>query len=725
MKTIFRILMLGFLLFPLCASAQKATGEKEYNVRIEWEEMQGYSSWASYKVPIYYDDDDNVVKHGPFKVNYKEDLTARVGKKVILTYNASGSYINGKLDGVVSIEQLISTHLGSYKTVGTLNFVNGVPYGTWTFAQTIAAGNENESYSLSVTIKDNKIVNYNKNGLGYFEINSDGTFSGRLGGEDYKNSVNISTFIRKTGEETELDETAQNLINAFIAGSMSESDLLAKGYIFEKTSWENLCNPNTLNSYVSILSATYFMKGDGVSVSIDDLIKSTKNDKNISSAHKLKRVNLMSAEDLISKAQTTKIKTAYSVTAEKDYIHWGGCTYYYNSNYVQIDNECYYFTDDVKFKFKEAIDAGLEERRLEEERKAEEERLKEEQEVRDVVANELKSIIGVSDYRNINKNLAQFCPIVGFEILDLQKESSGNYYIIICIVDKFINEKVGFQSYQTYVVCSKYRSRWIIDMSNSFNLKNTTRVENDWDRIHEMKAQIDKNKEKIFLSDVVVAYSKYHEYQQLDKIENTSKKDRNKLKEVVKTQKQCLEFIELRKQINANNDVILGYASQYKNVVKLYSAYFKTLDLSWNVAENAKEKLEEVISIQDELKQNLASEYASIFNKAVAKEKILDLKSALECFETIELRKQLDENDALIRGYAKQYKNITKIYIAYFKTLDFTWVSADASKAKFEDAIANQIVICNALKSSNAAELDAAIKQEKIKDIRGLINRLQ
>ena len=35
----------------------------------------------------------------------------------------------------------------------------------------------------------------------------------------------------------------------------------------------------------------------------------------------------------------------------------------------------------------------------------------------------------------------------------------------------------------------------------------------------------------------------------------------------------------------------MGYASQCKNIVKLYSTYFKSLDLSWNTAENAKDKL--------------------------------------------------------------------------------------------------------------------------------------
>ena len=97
--------MLGLLLFPMFAFAQNATEQREYEVRVEWEDMQGYSERVPYKVPIYYDNDDNVIKHGPLKINYKHDLITHVYPKCIIAFTVSGNYVNGKLDGVFSLEK--------------------------------------------------------------------------------------------------------------------------------------------------------------------------------------------------------------------------------------------------------------------------------------------------------------------------------------------------------------------------------------------------------------------------------------------------------------------------------------------------------------------------------------------------------------------------------------------------------------------------------------------
>ena len=85
MKTIIRIFFMGLLLFPLQVFAQQATEKREYDHRVEWSDLQGYSERVSYNVPIYYDADDNVIKHGLLKINHKSDLTARLGQKCILT----------------------------------------------------------------------------------------------------------------------------------------------------------------------------------------------------------------------------------------------------------------------------------------------------------------------------------------------------------------------------------------------------------------------------------------------------------------------------------------------------------------------------------------------------------------------------------------------------------------------------------------------------------------
>ena len=262
MKTIAKIFILGLLLFPMCAFAQKATDQREYEIRVEWEDMQGYSERVSYTVPTYYDEDDNVVKHGPLKINYKNDLTSRVRQKCIIAYTVSGNYVNGKLDGALTLEKSVIISAGVLKVKGTLNFVNGEPDGTWTFTETISGGNENASAKLVMVIKDKKLVSCDiNNGKECFTI-SNNTFSGTHNGKVYKNGLNTSEFIRKTGEKTKPDETVANLINGFLAGTMSESDIIAKGFGFERSQpWRDFDYEN-IRYYISKLMASHFMTED-------------------------------------------------------------------------------------------------------------------------------------------------------------------------------------------------------------------------------------------------------------------------------------------------------------------------------------------------------------------------------------------------------------------------------------------------------------------------------
>ena len=375
MKTIFRIFIWGFLFLPMCAFAQKATEQRKYEINVEWEDMQGYSEKVSYDLPIYYDANDNVVQHGPLRINHRHDLTSRVGQKCIIAYTVSGNYVNGKLDGVLSLEKSVTVSVGELKVKGTLNFIKGVPNGTWTFTEFETDRGETRSAKLVIVIKDAKIVSFNINdGKEYFTLNTDkNTFSGRLDGQVYKNSVNTSQFIRKTGERTALDETAKNLINAFLAGTMSESDLIAKGFGFVRSGrmianydWDNL------SYYISKLGVYYF--GDSHS----SLIHEAKNNASLSPALTLKRVNVKSAEEMISIANTIKVSDNISNSAEE--ILWYGNNstwyrYYYGINQIEMSEGIYYFTNDAKLKFEEALKAGLEEKRLQAERLAEEKRL--------------------------------------------------------------------------------------------------------------------------------------------------------------------------------------------------------------------------------------------------------------------------------------------------------------------------------------------------------------
>lgn len=457
MKTIIRILFWGLLLSPMCAFAQNATEQREERMTVQWEDLDGISDWISYNVPIYYDENDNVIKHGLFKINYKRDLTAKVGQKCIISYNVSGNYVNGKLDGVLSVEEGTTIKEGSIKTKGTLNFANGVPVGTWTFSEIGTIGNKSETKTCSITIKDDILVSYN-DGENNYKLNSDGTFSGTLKGDVYKNSINTNKFVRKTGERTKPDATAQSLINAYIAGTMSESDLITKGFAFTGHRWIYSCNFNNLRFYFNKLDIGEF-SDNGIAAteysgnSLDNIIRSTEKNLKISPAYTLKRANIISPEELIAKAST--LKNAKEVSESTDKIEWrdsNSIQYYYeyNTNQIYISNNSCDFSDEAKLKLEEAIKIGLEERRIAEEKRIAEERLqaleklkKQIQPICDyLVAQKSSTSISYDDQVNryfdstglgeywrldLGKAIKPFCKIVDCKIVDCKIISNETY----------------------------------------------------------------------------------------------------------------------------------------------------------------------------------------------------------------------------------------------------------------------------------------------------------
>ena len=434
MKTIIRALLLGLLLTPMCAFAQNATEQRNEQMRVEWEDLDEYGEWISYNVPIYYDNDNNVIKHGSVRINYKKDLTARVGQKCIIAYSVSGNYVNGKLNGVLSVEEGITLAAGSLKTKGTLSFANGVPVGTWTFSEIASQGNKSETRTCSITIKDDLLVSYN-DGEDNFKLNDDGTFSGVLNGNVYKKSINTSKFVRKTGERTKPDETAQSMINALIAGTMSESDLITKGFGLERYNrWiYNSINFDNLRFCFNKLDIGEF-SDDGMPAkeysgnTLDKIIKSTEEKLENTYIYTLRRANIISAEELIAKASA--LKNAQEVTESTDKIVWrdNNDIYYryeYNTNQIYISNDIYDFTDEAKLKLEEAIKTGLEERRLEQERSAEEKRLEQER-IAEEKRLEQERIAEEKRLQEIEKQIRQFQPICDY--LVAQKSSTNISY---------------------------------------------------------------------------------------------------------------------------------------------------------------------------------------------------------------------------------------------------------------------------------------------------------
>ncbi len=493
MKIFTRILIWGLLLFPMYASAQTATEKRTYEVEAVWKDLWGYSEWISYRVPVYYDNDDNVVKHGLFSINHRSDQTARFGEKCILTYVVSGNYVKGKLNGVLSVEKAASVTQGLLKTKATLNFANGVPTGTWTFMESATRNGQTLTLKCTITINDGHVVSYNyaKNN---FKINSDGTFSGTLGGDVYKKCLNTTKFIRKTGEITKVDESTKSLINAFVAGTMTESDLLAKGFALERgDEWMSALDVyNEISYFASKLEVGHYMK-DASSCSLVSIIRATEKKSAQYPALILKRVNVISTEDVVAKANT--IKNAYTINERAGGVCWNDIEYYFGTNKIEISGNTYYFADDARLKIeevvKEAVELHREKKRIEEERLAEQKRLQEIEKQKAkiqmicdyLVAQATSTSISYDDqvYRyfdsegldeywrlDLGKVIKPFCKIVDCKLVSIENQGATN--VAVLDITKF--NKKGNITYRLPVT--------IVDgkiLVTSINFSNATVVE--------------------------------------------------------------------------------------------------------------------------------------------------------------------------------------------------------------------------------------------------------
>lgn len=447
MKRIVGILIWGFFFFPLSSFAQNVI-ELTYPLQVEWEELDGYSDLVISYNQGYYDENDRPIKHGPFKINFKDNLTSKVGQKLIITYNVSGNYVNNKLNGILTIEKSIITRSVSIKTNGKLNFNLDNPTGTWMFTETVTANGQSETDKVTLSFQDNRSVVINSKDLNDKDIsfkvnNGNVTFSGTINWEVYKNNVNTSKFIRtKSGiwEHCNVNDEAKSLINAYMAGSMSESDLIAKGYAFDKNKEYNFNYTGGLYSYMKKLQVrdfwgkynsyrslilpddepvlltlkTVHVKSAEELIAIAGTIKNVPLDEFVSAAdaaaYRAGVIDAQAAEfaqaladnaadygvvdfDYAAAyaaaardmAEYAKLKSSddgedlsWKVRDDPSDVYPSSYVYKYNQNTIEVNGGVYYFTDEAKLQFQKAIMQSLEYRRLERARIAEEKRLEQE-----------------------------------------------------------------------------------------------------------------------------------------------------------------------------------------------------------------------------------------------------------------------------------------------------------------------------------------------------------
>jgi hypothetical protein len=170
-----------------------------------------------------------------------------------------------------------------------------------------------------------------------------------------------------------------------------------------------------------------------------------------------------------------------------------------------------------------------------------------------------------------------------------------------------------------------------------------------------------------------------------------------KTKALIDFQNTTLKFINLRKQISKQNELIIANTGEFaKDVNKAYQSYAKNYDVS------------------------ITADTVESFNRLLQLSTIQDT-----CLAFIAYRKLIADNDAIITEKNKTLKNIAKVYSTYMKSADLAWVPDHNCCDKLRNVIDIQEQFLTAVNASNASELDLKIKRLKDKSLENVLKELK
>lgn len=105
----------------------------------------------------------------------------------------------------------------------------------------------------------------------------------------------------------------------------------------------------------------------------------------------------------------------------------------------------------------------------------------------------------------------------------------------------------------------------------------------------------------------------------------------SKLQRVLDLQNNLKEFIDVRKQITNLDKEILTRGKKAKNIIKLYSSYLSSQDLTWS-QDVTKEKLSPIVELQQALLNGLKQSNIEEIDKTVKAKKITTITGVLTLF---------------------------------------------------------------------------------------------
>ena len=710
------------------------------------------------------------VKHGKFSINTTLEIPKTWNSQyktyvwATSKYSVSANYKDGWLNGALTITVSNNTtctnnsYSGVYTKTLTANFNNGVPHGIWKMSRTEKGS---KTFSITANFSNGMLVgSFNLNDELVGQLDNNGFFTGKwiqrensTTEKEYNfiNHVYVSMYERQNGKVVwSLPETdfEKELYKKFAEGHISTDELMKYGYSVDtatdlvgtklmwdilyrgldgfalgkidgdKTNDENRPERVTMGKYISLkkVKDVKFFKDENEFANF------------VSKTERYLKNELFEDTRLIKSAKA--LWEGYYVTQEQENV----LTTIYNEYVNEVLPEKMQRIEEKKRKAEEA--RLKEQQRIEEEkRKAEEAKRKAEEAKRKEIENafrkyaevaldkmvELSSskadikvfgadiIIGVDYDKNsrfwntlfssrssledkLGNQLKDFFPVESYKIdsVDLKNRT------VYCTIEKY-NKKDGSQYWQTQVVLGSDN----IDLDQSFIFKKAKRVKGPWDVIRDLQSSIASTKTKIEelagkdLSDITKTYNAFHKSCNLKATDDLSETIA-RLTEITNVQQSYIKFIELRKQVlDKQNHINAKCGKECSDVAKSFESFLKEYNVTMSSdSMESYQRIQNLMTIQD------------------------------SCLSFLDLRNIISANNNLLLSN-KACKNITKAYATYMKSADLAWTRDLNCGDKLRKVIDIQNQFLTAVKSSNAAELDAKIKNLKDKSLENVLKELK
>lgn len=219
----------------------------------------------------------------------------------------------------------------------------------------------------------------------------------------------------------------------------------------------------------------------------------------------------------------------------------------------------------------------------------------------------------------------------------------------------------------------------------------------------EIKEQVESNNTKILglcQSDDII-YQEYKSFADTINTDWNGAKTNSYLSSISDKQSAyetaITDYAQNVKTIQANHTQLMEMCKPNKLILAEYSAYAQTIDMSWTGLSTT-EKLQEVVNKQEQYLNTIQG-----FN---------------------ENTKRINANNEQIITEGKAYKNISKAYKAYMKSVNLSWVGLDTN-VKLEKVLDIQGMFAKAISATNAVDIDKRIKDSKDKSTDAILKIIE